>query len=166
MDSLAIEYSNSFGAELNSFYQLNDIAASGSDNQALVLSNDVWVAQPAIPYVIASGTYTHPTAVVSLAVNGGLKLTTILYESVNGGTTPFTQPPIVTVTQVSLPGGSGIIIPKIDIGNNITSFDLYIYNAGSVATNIAADTLRINWIAIQMASDLGSGATSTDPTNV
>jgi hypothetical protein len=24
MDSLAIEYSNSFGAELNSFYQLNN----------------------------------------------------------------------------------------------------------------------------------------------
>ena len=66
----------------------------------------------------------------------------------------FTQTPLIIITQASLPGGAGSIIPKYTGASN-TSFELYWYTGDGSATSFTSATF--SWVAIQMTSAAGAG---------
>jgi len=138
----------------HSIYQLNDIAASGVDNQTLVSSNGVWVAQTAIPYAMASG-----TADVTLVSGSPWSTGTATVDfTAEPWYDPFTESPIVVATAGST-GTVGPLVVQYQV--NINSLTLRLSYYGS-----ATSTIKVSWIAIQHQAASQSGATSTDPERV
>jgi len=138
----------------HSIYQLNDIAASGVDNQTLVSSNGVWVAQTAIPYAMASGT-ANVTLVSGSPWSTGTATVSFLDEPWYD---PFTVAPIVVAT----PGSNATVAPLVvqtQIYTNSLTLRLSYYGSST-------STIEVSWIAIQHQAASQSGATSTDPERV
>jgi hypothetical protein len=77
--------------------------------------------------------------------SGGNVTATITFTS----STRFTQTPVVTVSQSTLPGGSGLLIPKIS-SVATTGFTAAFYNASS--TTQSWTNAQFSYIAVQMTS--------------
>lgn len=66
----------------------------------------------------------------------------------------FTVTPVVTLTQASLQGGSGLLIPKVT-GTSSSGFTAYAYMAN--AGNTTVSNVQFYWTAVQMTSASGVG---------
>jgi hypothetical protein len=138
----------------HSIYQLNDIAASGDDNQTLVSSNGVWVAQTAIPYAMACGR-EGVTLVSGSPWSTGTATVDFTAEPWND---PFTVSPIVVAT----PGPTATVGPLVaQYQVNATSLTIRLSYYGS-----ATSTIQVSWVAIQHRVANQAGSTSTDPERV
>jgi hypothetical protein len=145
----------------HSIHEITDISTGGQDGDFLVQSNDIWVAHQASPYVMAAGTYTWPNA-LTIAAGGNSGALSISYATVFGIATKFTLPPVVTVTIASNYASMANCVLHIG-SSSTTGFNLYIYNAGSSSTTIAAGTFSISFIAAQMTVLDASTIVSRNP---
>jgi len=138
----------------HSIYQLNDIAATGDDNQTLVSSNGMWVAQTAIPYAMASG-----RAGVTLVSGSPWSTGTVAVDfTADPWNNPFTVIPTVLVT----PGSTatvGALTTQCQV--SVTGLTIRLSYYGS-----STSTISVGWLAVQMTSASAFGSTSTDPERV
>lgn len=86
---------------------------------------------------------------VSVSVSGANGFTTVNFPAGR-----FTQPPMVFVTQASLPGSSGKFIGKVNSGVTTTSASIYAYTGDGTSVTSSA---VFNVLAIQMTSGASAG---------
>jgi hypothetical protein len=98
--------------------------------------------QGGIPFKMAAGA-------VTMTYSGTSSNVAVTFPSSRFSTTP-----IINVSQSSLPGGSGILVPKFTSASS-TGFTLYAYTGNG--SSLGSMSVNFNWTAMQMTSGSGAG---------
>lgn len=147
----------------HSIHQITELSAGGITGDILVYSNDIWIPHDATPYVVASGVYSNPSIITSVAANGNAGPYAINYETYFGIPTKFTINPILTAVLSGASGNQQFFTIRTTNAST-TGFSFYLYNPRAVASgDIAIGGISVQFHAIQISATASAGMVSRDP---